>query len=427
MLKVLYLGRNRLTGTIPTGLFNAQDMEILMLQSNSITGTIPTEVGMLNAVREVSFSHNLLKGNIPSNFAAMENLVLLHLHNNRLFGVAPEIHHLESEGSINSFITDCGDPSFLISTPLVCKSCTICCNSLNQCQKNVESTIPVEVTGYVICSTLLPLIITALLYILQYIQNRGFLLFLQEGRRSLSIYNEDSVYCLIFSSNRLAWLIYILTGTIQALILYMFLKSSNFHDSETDWKYTMRCPANSLTCDDEAFRPWYGWALFFVVTILFLGSDFIDSFLQLRKAVAMANLRFFLSGLILFFLTMLALYTSFLYNVALAESSTELIMNAVILLFINDLDEQLLNVLDSVAPYWIASRYVEIEMNLQECSKNHESEIETPPRFTSSRFAGIRDLSSFKEQHASRHTSGLRMLGILGSSKMLDLNSETEA
>lgn len=52
------------------------------------------------------------------------------------------------------------------------------------------------------------------------------------------------------------------------------------------------------------------------------------------------GLRFFVGGLLLILLTTYALYATVVYNYAIARSETDVIVNAVIILFLTDLDEQ---------------------------------------------------------------------------------------
>ena len=245
-----------------------------------------------------------------------------------------------------------------------------------------------------------------------------------DDRNPLSIYNEDSVYCLIFSDNVIAWVIYISTAAIQVLAFYVFLNTLNFHDSDTVWQFPYRCPENSLECNNEGSRSTFAWIMLAIVIMLFLGADVFDSMFQLRKAAALLDLRLFISGLILFFLTALAFFTSVMFNTAVAESDTDLIMNAVILLFINELDEQFLNLLDSLVPFWIAKRYVEIEKYMLSRTRGEEVQhvlgIDASSRLEKPRFAGVRQLSNQSlvvnpTEPRDRRDSGLLMLGIIGS------------
>lgn len=75
------------------------------------------------------------------------------------------------------------------------------------------------------------------------------------------------------------------------------------------------------------------------MAVIYLGTGFILSFIQVRMAVVLTDLKLGLSGLVHFLLTLLALCTYLMYNDALTQRNTELITNAVILLFTNDINE----------------------------------------------------------------------------------------
>jgi len=436
-LKELRLDRNRLTGSIPAEIFNSIEIEIFMLQFNILTGTIPSEIQKLKNVKTVTLGHNLLKGAIPKEFGLMEELETLQLNNNRFTGEAPHIERLKNRQKEYpaSYITDCGDPQFLVSEKLVCDSCTICCNSLGKCQKQEFQTAPVFIWGYIVFGIVPPAILLSLYIIRTLIDRKKDRS--ARIRNSLSIHNENSVFCLIFSSNWLGWLVYFLMMIIQSLAFSIFLEKTAFAVEDTEWAFTMRCVGtDNLDCDNEKNVTAVGWFLFWVVTFSFLGRDLVDSLLQLQKAVHIRDRTFLLSGSIHCYLTTLAFYTSFRYNMALAESNTDLIVNAVILLFINELDESVLNILDSAVPYWIADRYEEIEENLKSKRGINEKDDQHLRRnvlngaiIPSIEFRmheleesidddsiAESDLAS-RDSRAKRFESGLRMLGLKRKSR----------
>ena len=215
-----------------------------------------------------------------------------------------------------------------------------------------------ETTGYLSVS-MIPISIAMIMAIMFQIKKKGFLSFFKDDRDPLSIYNEDSVYCLIFSNNLLAWVIYLVTVVIQALSFWIFLKRSNFDDEKTEWAFPYLCNANNRVCIYDGSRSPFGWFMLVVILIYFLGTDFVNSMLQLRKAAYLLDLRLFISGLAftLFFLTALAFISSIVYNLALAESDPELIVNAIFLLFINDMDEHCLKLLETLAPSRMGKLY----------------------------------------------------------------------
>merc|ERR1712087_134954 len=104
----------------------------------------------------------------------------------------------------------------------------------------------------------------------------------------------------------------------------------------------------------------------YVVTLSTLGVDFLNSTFQIRKAVFLFDYWLLISGILHFGMTVLAVFSSHYYNMALATSNTELIVNAVILLFINDLDEQFMSVIQILVPDWFDDRVEEMRKNMLE-------------------------------------------------------------
>lgn len=360
-LRVLKVNENKLSGSIPLGMFNASQIEVLMLRSNAFTGSIPTQVGILANSRIISMSHNLFKGTIPTELQNLKMIEYIHLHQNQLTGTAPKLEFAQIRP--NTFITDCGDPSFSLPSPLICSSCTMCCNSEKKCQQNKVQKTPIWATAFLV-GFMVPVAVGTLKYLILRTRAKNVNFSLFENRDPLSIYSKDSVYCFVLCNNMVAWIAYVATATIQMLLFFVYLQASNIRNEDSDWQFSVLCPGNSIQCDDENTVGTNGWILFLAVTILYLGSDIILSMLQIQKAIALLDLQLFLSGFLQFFLTSWALFTSGFYNLALAEKNTDLIMNAVILLFINDLDEQFLKLLQSIAPNWTNERLNEIELNI---------------------------------------------------------------
>ena len=128
--------------------------------------------------------------------------------------------------------------------------------------------------------------------------------------------------------------------------------------------YTFRCPDNNIKCQDQSSVSVGGWILFYVVTLLHLGGDFALSFVQILISIKTKNYHLRASGISMFIVTGVAFSTSIIYNMALAEKNTDLLTNAVILLFINDLDEKFLDMLKIVASTWTKQLLEEIETDM---------------------------------------------------------------
>merc|ERR1719162_476796 len=150
-MRVIELQENKLSGSIPNTLFDLSHIETLMLQSNQLTGSIPTLIGLVINATVIGLNHNNIKGTIPAELTGLKNLQRVHLHQNELTGTAPNI-------GIESFITDCGQPSYLLSSPLKCDSCTMCCNSERKCQKFTTTKVSTVFIAFLV-SILLPIMI----------------------------------------------------------------------------------------------------------------------------------------------------------------------------------------------------------------------------------------------------------------------------
>ena len=361
-LKVIKLNENFLSGSIPSRIFMATELQTLMLQANKLTGSIPTEIGTLDFIEFAHLSYNSIKGNVPTQMSNLVNLKSILLHANQLTGTAPEMKNKQDDFQ---FITDCGSPSFLLQAPLECKSCTKCCNSLGLCQIKPKRDFRLDVTGYLVV-ILAPIAMAFLFHLMFSAMKRGNFCSYNHEVNSTSILNNDSTYCLIFSDSKLAWAIYMATTGAQISLFNLFLRDLNFESEHFTWQFIFKCPENSSICEKGGNRDISGWILFYIVVLSYLGKDFVIALHQLAKSTDLRDLRLGFSGLVVFFLTGLALVTSVIFNMALAKTNQELIMNAVILLFINDIDEQLLALVESFQPIWLKKRFEEIERNMNE-------------------------------------------------------------
>lgn len=356
-LRELHLDQNILSGSIPVELFDLSLLEKLELQSNGLTGSIPSEIARLKNLTIIALNHNVLKGPMPPQISGLTKLQYLHLHVNILTGTAPFLPHLREFGEDNRYITDCGSPFHHIPNAISCPTCSTCCNSDEMCQLNLIWPLDIKYVGFIVCFSV-PLGL-GLIILLVY---KGFKL--KDNRDPLSIFDENSSYVLVFTDSKAAYFIFAVTFFVQGLFYYTFLLASTFDDVSSDWQFTLICPNTSAVCKDSNTVSKFGWFLFFVVTIATLGVDYVNSALQIRKSMVLLDPWLFFSGFLHMAMTVLALFASGFYNQALATSNTELIVNAVILLFINDLDEQFMNIFQVLAPGWVDERIEEVRKNM---------------------------------------------------------------
>ncbi|XP_058067712.1 probable LRR receptor-like serine/threonine-protein kinase At3g47570 [Magnolia sinica] len=88
-LTILSFGRNRIFGSIPSGIQNLVNLTVLAMEDNLLTGTIPVGVVKLKKVGILSFGRNELSGQIPSSLDNITRLYLLSLSGNNLSGSIP--------------------------------------------------------------------------------------------------------------------------------------------------------------------------------------------------------------------------------------------------------------------------------------------------------------------------------------------------
>ncbi|GIL91787.1 hypothetical protein Vretifemale_19327, partial [Volvox reticuliferus] len=89
-LRMVFLGGNDITGTLPAEISNLTDLRILALSSNAISGPIPPELSDLVELEELDLSNNALTGSVPSQLCGgterLSKLRDLTLSNNNLTG-----------------------------------------------------------------------------------------------------------------------------------------------------------------------------------------------------------------------------------------------------------------------------------------------------------------------------------------------------
>nr|XP_017225213.1 PREDICTED: MDIS1-interacting receptor like kinase 1-like [Daucus carota subsp. sativus] len=82
----ILLSRNKLSGKIPSRLFQSTSLSILILSRNNFSGELPENVGDANKIRVLMLSGNNFSGAIPKSVGDMPLLMILDLSRNRFSG-----------------------------------------------------------------------------------------------------------------------------------------------------------------------------------------------------------------------------------------------------------------------------------------------------------------------------------------------------
>ncbi|KAM3697824.1 hypothetical protein ACB098_06G143000 [Castanea mollissima] len=88
-LTELYLGENKISGTIPGSLTNLVNLILLGLNENHFTGVIPTTFGKFEKMQALGLFGNRLSGEIPASIGNLTRLFIIDLHDNRFEGTIP--------------------------------------------------------------------------------------------------------------------------------------------------------------------------------------------------------------------------------------------------------------------------------------------------------------------------------------------------
>ncbi|CAN0900458.1 Probable LRR receptor-like serine/threonine-protein kinase At3g47570 [Linum grandiflorum] len=99
-LTLLYMGDNRIHGSIPSSIARLHGLTLLNISYSDITGEIPDEIGQLENLQGLILAGNKIRGRIPDSFGKLLNLSIADLSRNELVGRIPS-----SFGNFHSLIS----------------------------------------------------------------------------------------------------------------------------------------------------------------------------------------------------------------------------------------------------------------------------------------------------------------------------------
>jgi len=196
----------------------------------------------------------------------------------------------------------------------------------------------------------------------------------EDNQYALDTIGRDSVYRFFLGETWQGWTIAFLILATQFWMLSIFVQASELvlsdvfvkaselvlSDDKTDLVFAWKCPPDNYECKNTLDRTQVGWLLFAVLMAAHLLKDIING----SRMIVLSSkgcyplrkrLRFFFGGLVFIVLSTFVLFASVVYNERIATSNTELIANAVIILFLTDLDEMADTLLRALNPHWATS------------------------------------------------------------------------
>ncbi|PIN20392.1 Serine/threonine protein kinase [Handroanthus impetiginosus] len=95
--KHFHFNKNRLSGEIPSQLFNSvMSLIHVLFDGNQLEGDIPSSLGFVQALEVLRLDRNFLKGSVPSNLNNLTNIIELNLAHNMLSGEIPNLTGMNS-------------------------------------------------------------------------------------------------------------------------------------------------------------------------------------------------------------------------------------------------------------------------------------------------------------------------------------------
>merc|ERR1711957_19510 len=368
------LANNALSGTLHPDISSLDLLEVLDLSDNDMKGRIPIEIGLLSNLKYLRLCFNSFVGNETNFGNNMKKLELIQLHGNRLSGEIPSFGWAIDDRS--SFVSDCGSPSNF-EDALICEDCTMCCNLQGDCYPNELTEVAtwgfVDYRDFTIYVFACVFGISVVIIVGSYIHDRFIKLrhlpsaSLRElraqdtdSRYAIDVIGDDSVYQLFLGNSILGWIVTLGTVYAQGWLLWTFVKAAeiDLSDDRSDLVYTYMCPRDNPECRNTGDLTEEGWIAFAILMGANILKDIIDGGKLIilsgkRRNSHLIRCRLFIGGTVLFMISIYTLYVSVIYNVAIATSNTEMIMNSVVIIFICDMDELVFDILMTINPGWV--------------------------------------------------------------------------
>jgi len=136
--------------------------------------------------------------------------------------------------------------------------------------------------------------------------------------------------------------------------------SSDFNSDRTDTEYFYTCSRYDSTCESDKTDDPMGWMIFAILLLTFLSKDFVDGIMMAYEGVTRRDIKGSFAGTCVIFLTISSAMISIIYNQSTGISNSDIIKDAAILLFLNEIDDQFLNILKRIFPSWVESLEAEI-------------------------------------------------------------------
>jgi len=143
-------------------------------------------------------------------------------------------------------------------------------------------------------------------------------------------------------------------------IIFIFIEAGDITKDGNLWLYSLSCPDDSMVCSDQSLTNFWGWFTFTLILAVFLLPDFLNGILLFYECSVDFNLQGLFTALMLLNVTLLSVVASSIFIYATSISNIAIIKDAVIVLFLNSIDEQIYMIVERIAPGWVEDIETEI-------------------------------------------------------------------
>jgi len=292
---------------------------------------------------------------VPESLTELTKLQLLQLQSNRITEVSNIPQLGESDYFYSTFVSDCGEPSAL-DEALECDNCTMCCNANEECHPPDPEHMKFSLNSFAATEFVLTVIYVSVRYHFENRKNRrnaerG----LEEDEKfPLDRFCKDSVYSYFATDSVVGWLI---AGTTLGLQVSMYVYILGIIDKKINKPFTWKCPRNSDVCKDTADFSWAGIVIFMLIVSIYLAKDVIEADKLLSHSYKSrhprrSRIQYLIGGLGMFSITLYAELASLFYTTTTATSDADLVLKALTVLFVTQLDEKVFSALEAYNEKW---------------------------------------------------------------------------
>jgi len=145
-------------------------------------------------------------------------------------------------------------------------------------------------------------------------------------------------------------------------IVYIFLKAGDRSLSINEYVFSVNCPDDSTECEDQNHINKFGWMAYAGVMISFILPDILDASFLLSESCAKRKKREVFASIMLLSISAITIIASTLYLYATSISNAVLLKDSVAVLFLNDLDEQVMKILLRICPSYVDEVETDIDL-----------------------------------------------------------------